>query len=67
MQFGNIEIHVVSMRMLTNDVGNNARHMTNKTMLNKTDYREVTVSRNDLYIVGLVATRFDDDVRSNVQ
>jgi len=36
-----------------------------KTMVNKTDYREVTVCRNDLYTVGLV-TGFDD-VRSNVQ
>jgi len=35
-------------------------------MVNKTDYREVTVCRNDLYTVGLV-TGFDDDVRSNVQ
>jgi len=34
-------------------------------MVNKTDYREVTVCRNDLYTVGLV-TGFDD-VRSNVQ
>jgi len=24
-----------------------------KTMINKTDYREVTVCRNDLYTVGL--------------
>jgi len=37
-------------------VGNNTRHMA-KTMVNKTDYREVTVcqSENDLYTVGLVA------------
>jgi len=35
-------------------------------MLNKTDYRKVTVCQNDLYTVGLV-TGFDDDVRSNVQ
>jgi len=44
------------------------RHMT-KNDGYKTDYREVTVCRNDLYItytVGLV-TGFDDDVRSNVQ
>jgi len=32
-------------------------------MVNKTDYREVTVCRNVLYTVGLV-TGFDDDVRS---
>jgi len=32
-------------------------------MVNKTDYREVTVWRNDLYTVGLV-TGFDGDVRS---
>jgi len=30
-------------------------------MFNKTDYREVTVCRNDLYTVSLV-TGFDDDV-----
>jgi len=39
-------------------------------MVNKTDYREATVCRNDLYTVdctvGLV-TGFDHDVRSNVQ
>jgi len=35
-------------------------------MVNKTDYREVIVRRNDLYTVGLV-TGFDDNVRSNVQ
>jgi len=35
-------------------------------MVNNTDYREVTVFRNDLYTVGLV-TGFDDDIRSNVQ
>jgi len=35
-------------------------------MVNKTDYREVTVCRNDLYTAGLV-TGFDDDVKSNVQ
>jgi len=35
-------------------------------MANKTDYREVTVYRNDLCTVGLV-TGFDHDVRSNVQ
>ena len=37
-----------------------------KRMANKTDYREVTVCRNDPCTVGLV-TGFDDDVRSNVQ
>jgi len=37
-----------------------------KTMVNKTDYRDVTVCRNDLYTVGLV-TGFEDVVRSNVQ
>jgi len=36
-----------------------------KIMVSKTDYREVTVCRNDLHTVGLV-TGFDDDV-SNVQ
>jgi len=36
-----------------------------KTMANKTDYREVTVCRNDVYILGLV-TGFDDDVRRNL-
>jgi len=35
-------------------------------MLNKTDYRKVTVCRNDLYTVGLM-TGFDDVVRNNVQ
>jgi len=36
-------------------------------MVNKTDYREVTVCQNDLqYTVGPV-TGFDDDIRSNVQ
>jgi len=39
-------------------------------MADKTDYREVTVRRNNLYTVdrtvGLVAG-FDHDVRSNVQ
>jgi len=34
-------------------------------MVNKIDYREVTVCRNDLYTVGLV-TGFDDDVRTEV-
>jgi len=34
-------------------------------MVNKTDYREVTVCRNDLYTVGLVTGSNDD--RSNVQ
>jgi len=34
-----------------------------KAMVNKTDYREVTVWWNDLYTVGLV-TGFDSDVRS---
>jgi len=34
-------------------------------MANKTDYRDVTVCRNDLYILGLV-TGFHDDVRSNL-
>jgi len=47
-------------------MGNNTIHMTKKTMVNKTDCREVTVCRNDLYTVGL-ETRFHDDVRSNVQ
>ena len=37
-----------------------------KIMVSKTDYREVTVCRNDLYTVGVV-TGFDDNVRSNVQ
>jgi len=32
-------------------------------MVNKTDSREVTVCRNDLYTVGLL-TGFGDDVRS---
>jgi len=32
-------------------------------MVNKTDYREVTVCRNRLHTVGLV-TGFDDNVRS---
>jgi len=36
-----------------------------KTMVNKTDYKEVTVCRNDVYTVYPV-TGFDDDVRSNV-
>jgi len=36
-----------------------------KTMVNKTDYKEVTVCRNDVYTVYLV-TGFDDNVRSNV-
>jgi len=35
-------------------------------MATKTDYREVTVYRNDLCTVGL-ETGFHDDVRSNVQ
>jgi len=35
-------------------------------MVNKTDYREVTVWRNDQHTVGLV-TGFDGDVRSNLQ
>jgi len=34
----------------SNDVDNNTRQ---KTMVNKTDYKEVTVCRNDLYTVGL--------------
>jgi len=37
-------------------VGNNTRQIT---MVNKIDYREVTVRRNELYTVGLV-TGFDD-------
>ena len=44
---------------------NNTRHMT-KTMVNKTDYREVAVCRNDLQTLGIV-TGFDDEVRSNVR
>jgi len=43
-----------------------ARHMT-KTMVNKTDCRDVTMCRNNLYTVGLVTGFDDDDVRSNVQ
>ena len=35
-------------------------------MANKTDYREITVCRNDLCTVDLVIG-FDDDVRSNAQ